>query len=42
VFAGASASLLLHPSEFIESRKVAEAMPGPQTVEMAEDHQVRC
>lgn len=29
---GASSSLLLHPSEFIESRNEAEAMFGRQTV----------
>jgi hypothetical protein len=40
VFTGASASLLLHPSEFIESRNEAEAMSGPWTVEMTEDHEV--
>jgi hypothetical protein len=31
VFTGTSESLLLHPSEFIESRKEAEAMSSVQT-----------
>ena len=41
MFTGASCSLLLHPSEFIESRNEAEAISGAQTGEEGQvEHEV--